>query len=139
MRTINEIMEAANKYQETKGIHMLYAGALMEVVNLLNPDEEVFCAFTGSVAQSKNNPALSYVAVALTNQRLMMIGQKKGSFEMANTVQSFGVGNINAISARESSLIIGMIDDEISIEEPSGDIVNTIIEDLEVALQTVKG
>lgn len=138
MRTINEIMEAVNKYQETKGIHILYAGAVMEVINLLHPDEEVFCAFTGSVAQSKNNPALSYVCVVLTNQRLLMLGQLKGSFEMTNTAQSFDIGKINAVSASENSLIIDLLEDEICIVEPSVDIVSAIVADLDAALQDVK-
>lgn len=140
MRTANEMIEASRKYQEV--LPQLFEKSFAEIEKILRPDEEVLCAFTGLFAERKNNSTLSFVGVALTNQRLLIGGQIKGLLKVSYTAQSFNVENINEISQTWSliggDLIIDTLGDDISIAESSRDAVNKIIADFDATLHSIK-
>ena len=140
MRTVNEMMEASRKYQ-TVSLNV-YEKAFAEVAKILRLDENVLCAFTGSSAQRKNNSALWYVGVALTNQRLLIGGQMMGLLKVSYSAQSFNIENINAISQTWSAiggdLIIDTLGDDIRIGETSREVVNRIIADFDTVLHSIK-
>ena len=136
MKTVNEMMEAARKYQVVN--LSVFEKAFSEIEKMLRPDEDVLCAFTGSSAQRKNSSML----LALTNQRLLIGGQIKGLLKVSYTAQSFNIENINAISQSWSAiggdLIIDTLGDDIRIGESARDVVNSIIVDFDTVLQSVK-
>ena len=140
MKTVNEMMEAARKYQVVN--LSVFEKAFSEIEKMLRPDEDVLCAFTGSSAQRKNSSMLWFVGVALTNQRLLIGGQIKGLLKVSYTAQSFNIENINAISQSWSAiggdLIIDTLGDDIRIGESARDVVNSIIVDFDTVLQSVK-
>ena len=133
MKTVNEMMEAARKYQALTTTAPVFEKAFCEIEKMLRPDEDVLFAFTGSSAVRKNNSMLFAVGVALTNQRLLIGGQIKGFLKVSYTAQSFNIENINAISQSWSAiggyLIIDTLGDDIRIGEPERDVVNSIIAD----------
>ena len=51
MKTANEMMEAAQKYQVVN--LPVFAKAFSEIEKMLRPDEDVLCAFTGSIMYNK--------------------------------------------------------------------------------------
>jgi len=140
MKTVNEMMEAARKYQVVN--LSVFEKAFSEIEKMLRPDEDVLCAFTGSSALRKNSSMLWFVGVALTNQRLLIGGQIKGLLKVSYTAQSFNIENINAISQSWSAiggdLIIDTLGDDIRIGESARDVVNSIIVDFDTVLQSVK-
>ena len=142
MKTVNEMMEAARKYQALTTTAPVIEKAFCEIEKMLRPDEDVLFAFTGSSAVRKNNSMLFAVGVALTNQRLLLGGQIKGFLKVSYTAQSFNIENINAISQSWSAiggyLIIDTLGDDIRIGEPERDVVNSIIVDFDTVLQSVK-
>lgn len=142
MKTVNEMMEAARKYQALTTTAPVFEKAFCEIEKMLRPDEDVLFAFTGSSAVRKNNSMLFAVGVALTNQRLLLGGQIKGLLKVSYTAQSFNIENINAISQSWSAiggcLIIDTLGDDIRIGEPERDIANNIIADFDNVLQSLK-
>ena len=142
MKTVNEMMGAARKYQALTTTAPVFEKAFCEIAKMLRPDEDVLFAFTGSSAVRKNNSMLFAVGVALTNQRLLLGGQIKGLLKVSYTAQSFNIENINAISQSWSAiggyLIIDTLGDDIRIGEPERDIVNNIIADFDNVLQSLK-
>ena len=137
MKIVNEMMEAARKYQVVN--LSVFEKAFSEIEKMLRPDEDVLCAFTGSSAQRKNSSMLWFVGVALT---LLIGGQIKGLLKVSYTAQSFNIENINAISQSWSAiggdLIIDTLGDDIRIGESARDVVNSIIVDFDTVLQSVK-
>ena len=142
MKTVNEMMEAARKYQALTTTAPVFEKAFCEIEKMLRPDEDVLFAFTGSSAVRKNNSMLFAVGVALTNQRLLLGGQIKGLLKVSYTAQSFNIENINAISQSWSAiggyLIIDTLGDDIRIGEPEREVVNNIIADFDNVLQSLK-
>ena len=140
MRTANEMLEAAKRYQAINPI--AHTAAFEEIEKQLRADEEVYCAFTGSSCVRKNNSMLFFSAVAITNQRLLIGGQIKEWKSVRYTVQSFNIENINAFSHSFSiiggDLIIDTLGDDIKVGMLSRDCIDKIITDAANALHEIK-
>lgn len=91
MKTVNEMMEAARKYQALTTTAPVFEKAFCEIEKMLRPDEDVLFAFTGSSAVRKNNSMLFAVGVALTNQRLLIGGQIKGFLKVSYSGPSYSI------------------------------------------------
>lgn len=140
MKTVQEMFDYAKKYDNK--ILQVQVIAFKEIEKLLLPDEDVICTFTGLTETRKNNSLLWYVAIAVTNQRILIGGQIKGLFKVSYTAHAYNIESVNAVTHSYSmigtDLIINTFNDDIKIGIDSREKANKIIIDIEKALHTAK-
>ena len=140
MRTVQEMFDYAKKYDNK--ILQVQVIAFREIEKLLLPDEDVICTFTGLTGTRKNNSLLWYVAIAVTNKRILIGGQIKGLFKVSYAAHAYNIESVNAVTHSYSlvgtDLIINTINDDIKIGIDSREKANAILLDVEKALYTSK-
>ena len=148
MRTAQEMIEYAKKLQEKRMVSCdnsrtnYYPKAFGEIEKALVQDEVVNYVCIGRTLTRKEGSMVSYVALAITNKRIIFSGQLVGIFKISTITQFVELKNVNSISESYSavggSVIIEILGDDWSLQVESREAAGTIRNNIWQAIEKAK-
>lgn len=141
MNTAKEMLQFAKKYQDIQ--LKQYEKAFSEISKNLTNGEQVIFAATGSSYARNELPMMWYPALAVTKERLIIVGERsKGMIMVSYSNECFLVSDIVSVQLVNSmikpTILIQTLKSELKIEEENIEIAETIVNELNKKLITLK-